>query len=75
MAKDERYTPHNLVPEELVTSLGSDKVFSPGFSIRGKVNAGGWMDPTTTNDNNNLTLYHKRVMISLTCVCIFNNRL
>ncbi len=57
MSDDERYAPHNPIPEELVSSLGSDKVFSPGFSIKDKVNtvAVGWrvveMDGSTTNDN------------------------
>lgn len=36
MEKDKRYTPANQVPDEVLANMGSDKVFSPGFSIKGQ---------------------------------------
>ncbi|CAN0338248.1 unnamed protein product [Ascophyllum nodosum] len=40
MQKDKRYTPANEVPEEVLANVGSDEVFSPGFSIKGQAMVG-----------------------------------
>lgn len=40
MEKDKRYTPANEVPEEVLSTMGSDEIFSPGFSIKGQALAG-----------------------------------
>lgn len=40
MKKDKRYTPANEVPEEVLKAMGSDEIFSPGFSIKGQALAG-----------------------------------
>lgn len=36
MQQDKRYAPANEVPEEVISTMGSDEVFSPGFSIKGQ---------------------------------------
>jgi cysteine desulfurase len=35
-ATDKRYRPVNEVPENVLANVGSDKIFSPGFSVRGE---------------------------------------
>lgn len=40
MKKDKRYTPANQVPEEVLAAMGSDEIFSPGFSIKGQALSG-----------------------------------
>lgn len=36
MQQDKRYAPANEVPDEVLSAMGSDEIFSPGFSIRGQ---------------------------------------
>lgn len=40
MKQDKRYTPANKVPDEVLSAMGSDEIFSPGFSIKGQALAG-----------------------------------
>lgn len=40
MKEDKRYTPANEVPEEVLSAMGSDEIFSPGFSIKGQALVG-----------------------------------
>lgn len=40
MKKDKRYAPANEVPDEIISTMGSEEIFSPGFSIKGQALAG-----------------------------------
>lgn len=36
MSKDKRYAAKNEVPDEVLAHVGSEEIFSPGFSIKGQ---------------------------------------